>query len=97
MHIIAYLLIAFLLAVLAFRWLWASYMKSIWEEVVVMYVSKTGARSAEVIRLVETWPLYLIVLTFWRWNYRDFLVNQDDVSRLLGYFEQPEGVIDDSS
>jgi len=94
MVITAWIAFIGLALVLLFRYLAADYLARSWLAVCVLYV---GAKSKEndwnstesldkVRDYAAVWPIRLMVCYFWIWDFRRFIVNQDEMNNIVDYF-----------
>ncbi len=96
-----YWAVALLLAALGVRYLWATYMKACWDEVVVLYANNVRAsggtiRDSDIVSLTQTWPTWQIVMRLNQRHYRSFIIDQAGVQVLVSFFEGAAPVKDSS-
>ena len=96
----AILLSVMFLCTLLFRYYAGLYLADAWYIVCVTYAAEKmrddGWDARRAVRAIEEysaiWPIFHIVIHFWIWDFRYFVINQDKMQIILDYFVEKRKV-----
>lgn len=94
MTLLPYILLLSLFSLLACRYIWFWYLDQCWQEMVILYVVRSGAHPTKVNDLLPVVPLYLMALSLGTWTFPPFIRNQDGFNALISFFENDAKVVE---
>lgn len=92
MYLLPYLVITGIFAGLMIRWSIMEYLKEGWESVCLLYIIENPAKDRYYEEYLKTQSMIWIVLTFWEWDFRRFIICQTDVQNILDFFVRDDRV-----
>lgn len=75
-----------LLAILGHRLFYILYMRYNWQEVCIKYIVENKENPENIVKYVETWPIYQMVLSMHVRNFAVFIVNKKEMYKILDFF-----------
>lgn len=88
MPILPSIFIGLVVCSLLIRTLFVIYMKKCWHEVCLLYILSNIDSRHDLDKYIETWPLYMMILYIWDWNFKSFIVNQEEMTIILDFFRE---------
>jgi hypothetical protein len=87
MLILAWLLLIGSVSIILIRTVYFLYWRELWQQVCLKYICDTDLteidKHDEYARLI---PAYLIIGTFWVWNFERFIANQNTKKMILDFY-----------
>lgn len=86
MTLIPSLVVSALTLGLFVRYLYLIYMRTCWQEACAIYVAEVNETPHHLVRYMEVWPLFTMLMHLQTWDFSRFIVDQESMDRILLYY-----------
>lgn len=78
-----------IILILLIRTLVAWYICTGWKKLCVQYLlfNPSEENFNNFSSYTEMWPMHIIILEFWVWNFSKYIVNQDSMIKIIDFFK----------